>query len=151
VASTHDVYRQPGGKVCKLVVSLMTQYLLAALAGMWLADGIALLLAPRYIISQIRELLQHSPLFLRWEFLAIVIGLFLFASAQALNYQWLWVTLAVAMIIKGAVLSMAPPSWQRPIIDWCLERDDIDYRFWGLGLCTLAILLLHALGWLGQR
>jgi hypothetical protein len=27
----------------------------------------------------------------------------------------------------------------------------VDYRFWGLGLCTLAVLLLHALGWIGNR
>jgi hypothetical protein len=27
----------------------------------------------------------------------------------------------------------------------------VDYRFVGIGLCTLAALLLHALGWLGQE
>ena len=26
---------------------------------------------------------------------------------------------------------------------------DIDYRIRGLGLCTLAVLLLYALGWIG--
>jgi len=31
------------------------------------------------------------------------------------------------------------------------EIVDLDYRFVGIGLCTLAALLLHALGWLGQE
>ena len=33
---------------------------------------------------------------------------------------------------------------------WCVGREDIDYRFRGLGLCTLAVLLLYALGWIGR-
>lgn len=28
--------------------------------------------------------------------------------------------------------------------------EDIDYRIRGLGLCTLAVLLLYALGWIGR-
>jgi hypothetical protein len=34
---------------------------MAALAGVWLANGIALLVASRYIITQVRELLQQVP------------------------------------------------------------------------------------------
>jgi len=34
--------------------------------------------------------------------------------------------------------------------DGLCVREDIDYRFCGLGLCTLAILLLYALGWIGR-
>jgi len=44
------------------------------------------------------------------------------------------------MIAKGAFLSI------RPVIEWNVGREDIDYCFWGLGLCVLAVLLLHALG-----
>ena len=54
------------------------------------------------------------------------------------------------MIAKGAFLSIGTHSWRGPVIDWYVGREDIDYRFWGLGLCTLAVLLLHALGWIGR-
>jgi hypothetical protein len=126
-------------------------YVLAALAGMWLADGMALLVAPRYIIAQVRGLLQHSPAILRWEFLAIIAGVFLFFAAQELPYYWLWMVMAGVMVAKGTFLSIGSPSWRKPVIDWCLGREDIDYRFWGLGLCALAVLLLHALGWIGRN
>ena len=124
----------------------MKDYALAALAGVWLADGIALLLAPRYIITQVRELLQQSPAILRWELLAIIGGVFLLFAAQELPYQWLWMMTAGGMIAKGASLSIGTHSWRGPVIDWCVGWEDIDYRFWGLGLCTLAVLLLYALG-----
>ena len=124
---------------------------LAALAGIWLADGMVLLLAPRHIMAQIRELVQQSPAILRWELLSIIGGVFLFFAAQELPYQSLWMVTAGGMIAKGAFLSIGPPSWRGPVIDWCVGREDTDYRFWGLGLCTLAVLLLHALGWIGRN
>lgn len=134
-----------------LVNPLVKDYALAALAGIWLTDGLALLIAPRFIITQVRELLQQSPAILRWELLAIIGGLFLLFIAQDLRYRWLWMTTAGGMIAKGVFLSIGPPSWRTPAIDWCVGREDIDYRFWGLGLCTLATLLLHALGWIGRN
>ena len=126
-------------------------YALAALAGIWLADGIVLLISPRYIIAQVREVLQQSPRILRWELLAIFGGALLLVAANDLPYPWLWVVTAGGMIAKGAFLSIGPPSWRKPVIAWCLEREDIDYRFWGLGLCMLAVLLFHALGWIGRN
>ena len=127
----------------------MRDYALAVLAGMWLADGIVLLIAPCYIIAQIREVLQQSPGILRWELLAIFGGALLLFAANDLPYRWLWVVTAGGMIAKSAFLSIGPPSWRTPVIEWCLAREDIDYRFWGLSLCMLAVLLFHALGWIG--
>ena len=124
---------------------------MAALGGVRLADGMALLAAPRYIITQVRELVQQSPAILRWELLAIIGGVFLFFSAQKLPYQSLWMVTARGMIAKGVFLSIGSHSWREPVIDWCVGREDIDYRFWGLSLCALAILLLHALGWIGRN
>ena len=49
----------------------------------------------------------------------------------------------------GAFLSIETHSWGGPVIDWCGGRAGVDYRFRGLGLSTLAILLLYALGWIG--
>ena len=92
---------------------------MAALAGIWLADGMALLVAPRYIITQVRELLQQSPAILRWELVAIIGGVFLFFAAQELPYQWLWMVTAGGMIAKGAFLSIGTHSWRGPVIDWC--------------------------------
>jgi hypothetical protein len=77
-------------------------------------------------------------------------GIFLFFAAQELLYQWLWVMMAGGMIAKGAFLSIGPHSWRRLVIDWCVGRKDIDYRFCGLSLSALALLLLHALGWAGR-
>ena len=111
----------------------------------------ALDVSTRYIIAKVRELLQQSPTILRWELLAIIGGLFLFFAAQDLPYPWLWMVTAGGMIAKGAFLSIGPPSWRGPVIEWCVSRKDIDYRFWGLGLCALAVLLLHALGWIGRN
>ena len=129
----------------------MRDYALAALAGIWLADGVVLLLSPRYIIPQVREVLQQSQEILRWELLAIFGGALLLVAANDLPYPWLWVLTAGGMIAKGALLSIGPPSWRKRVIEWCLGREDIDYRFWGLSLCMLAVLLLHALGWIGRN
>jgi len=128
----------------------LKDYALAALAGIWLADGMALLLSPRFIITQFRELMQQSPALLRWEFLSIIGGVFLFFASQELSYQWLWMVTAGGMVAKGAFLLIGPQSWRGSVIEWCVSREDIDYRFWGLGLWTLAVLLLHALGWIGR-
>ena len=123
---------------------------MAALAGIWLADGILLLISPRDIIAQVREVLHQSPRILRWELLAIFGGALLLVAAKDLPYPWLWVLTAGGMIAKGAFLSIGPLSWRKPVIEWCLGREDIDYRFWGLSLCMLAVLLFHALGWIGR-
>jgi len=128
----------------------LKDYVLAALGGVWLADGMALLVAPRYIITQVRDLVHQSPAVLRWEFLTIIGGVFLFLGAPEFPYQSLWMVTAGGMIAKGACLSIGPHSWRGPVFDWCISREDVDSRFWGLGLCTLAVLLLHTLGWIGR-
>jgi hypothetical protein len=57
---------------------------------------------------------------------------------------------ARGMIAKVAFLSIGIHSWHGPVIDWCAGREDVDYRFWGLDHCALAVLLLYALGWIGR-
>lgn len=47
------------------------------------------------------------------------------------------------------------PIDRNAIVTWAGHRlvcrsEDIDLRFRGLGLCALAVLLLHALGWSGR-
>ena len=74
----------------------------------------------------------------------------MFFAAQALPCQWLWMVTAEGMIAKEVFLSIETHSWRGPVIDWYAGRLDIDYRFRGLGLCTLAVLLLFTLGWIGQ-
>ena len=75
----------------------------------------------------------------------------MFFAAPEFPYQSLWMVTAGGMIAKGAFLSIGPHSWRGPVFDWCVSREDMDYRLWGLGLCTLAVLLLHALGWIGSN
>jgi uncharacterized protein YjeT (DUF2065 family) len=125
-------------------------YLLAAIAGVWMADGVALLLAPRHVITRLREVLTLSPAMLRLEGVAACLGILLLLGTEGLHYQPLWMITGAAMVMKGVFLAVGPEQWKQWVVGWCLEREDVDYRFWGLGLCTLALLLLRALGWLGS-
>ena len=124
------------------------KYVLAAVAGIWMADGLSLLVAPKIVIGQLRELLARSPWILNWQTLVAGLGLLLVIGSQGLQFQPLWAIVGSVMIVKGGFLALAPDPVKRQVLDWCLHREEIDYRFWGLGLCTLAMLLLHALGWL---
>lgn len=129
----------------------MKEYALAMIAGMWLADGIALLALPRFIINHLR-LAVHMPTALwPWQLLAITAGAVLLIAGFDLRYQPLWTCIAAGMMAKGIFLAGAPGAWRDRVVSWLLAREDVDYRLWGLGLCTLAVLLLHALGWLGRE
>lgn len=125
------------------------KYVLAAIAGVWMADGLALLVAPRHVIERVREFLAGSPAVLRWEAVAVGLGIILLLGTRDLSYQPLWTITGAAMVLKGLFLTIGPDPWRQGIIEWCLRRDEVDYRLVGLGLCTLAVLLLHALGWVG--
>ncbi|MGH7256667.1 MAG: hypothetical protein ACREI3_12930 [Nitrospirales bacterium] len=114
-----------------------------------MADGLALLVAPRQVIERVRELLRLTPSILRWEGIAICLGLVVVFGAQALPYQPLWTVAGVVMMVKGLFFLLGPDLWRRGLVDWCLRREEIDYRLVGICLCALAVLLLHALGWLG--
>jgi uncharacterized protein YjeT (DUF2065 family) len=127
------------------------KYFLAAIAGIWMADGLALLVAPRHVIARVREVLSLSPRMLRWEGVAASLGILLVIGAQELHYQLLWTIAGLTMLLKGLFLAAGPDQWRHQVLEWCLRREEVDYRFWGLGLCMLAILLLHALGWVGSE
>ncbi len=130
---------------------MMKDYALAAIAGIWLADGLSLLLVPRFVVERLREVLRQQPTIWTWQWLSVVAGAVLLVAALPLRYQPLWVLAALAMLTKGLFLALGPESWRSRLVGWCLNREDVDYRFIGIGLCTLAALLLHALGWLGQE
>jgi uncharacterized protein YjeT (DUF2065 family) len=129
----------------------MSDYALAAIAGIWLADGLSLLLAPRFVVERLREVIRQQPTIWTWQWLSVVAGAVLLIAALPIRYQPLWVLTALAMLIKGLFLALGPEAWRSRLVKWCLNREDVDYRFVGIGLCTLAALLLHALGWLGQE
>ena len=129
----------------------MKEYALAIIAGMWLADGVVLVAVPRFIIDQVRTAIQIKTAFWPWQLFAVVAGIVLFWGGLELRYQPLWICAAGGMVCKGLFLSFAPAPWRDRLVAWSLGREDVDYRFWGLGLCTLALLLLHALGWIGQE
>jgi uncharacterized protein YjeT (DUF2065 family) len=123
------------------------KYVLAAIAGVWMADGVALLVAPRQVIARMRDVLALSPAVLRWEGVAICLGLVLLLGTEGVPYQPVWLITGVSMVFKGIFLTSGPERWRRPLLQWCLDREDVDYRFVGLWLCALAFLLLQALGW----
>ena len=128
----------------------MNPYVLAAIAGIWLADGISLLVAPRFVIERVRETLQGSPALWLWQLISTMAGIVLLLGTLEFPYQPLWTITAIVMMLKGMFLAWGSPAWRSLLVEWCLQREDVDYRFVGIGLCTLAVLLLHALGWLGH-
>lgn len=128
----------------------MTRYILAAIAGIWMADGLALLIAPLLVMRRLQDSLTENPQMLRWEAVSIVLGLMLLIWSTPLPYQPLWWMTGSAMIIKGGFLTWGPAAWHTPLLSWCFAREAIDYRFVGLWLCMLAVLLLHALGLLHE-
>jgi hypothetical protein len=128
----------------------MKDYALAFLAGIWLADGVSLLLAPRVVMERLREITLKVPGIFRWQILSLVAGVALLFLGLDLIYQPIWIIVASGMIGKGLLLWLGPAKLRERVLAWCVAREDVDYRFWGLGLCALAMLLLHALGWMGQ-
>ncbi len=94
-------------------------------------------------------MLIQAPHLLRWELASLWLGLILLFFTAHLPYQPLWWVTGLAMVVKGWFIVWGPPAWRDPVLTWCLNRDAVDYRFVGLWLCTLAVLLLHALGLLG--
>jgi len=130
---------------------VLIRYVLAMIAGIWMADGLALLVAPRHVMAQVRDVLAIAPKIMSWEGLAAGLGVCLLAGTRGLHYEMLWAMTGTAMVVKGVFLMVGPEPWRQRALEWCLRREDIDYRFWGLGLCTLSILLLHASGWIGTQ
>ncbi len=125
------------------------KYVLAALAGIWMADGLSLLVAPRFVMERVREALAAAPTLVRWESVGVAFGAALLLGTGGLLYELLWTVAGAAMIGKGLFIAWGPEPARQQVVEWCLAREDVDYRFWGLALCALAVLLLHALGWLG--
>lgn len=123
-------------------------YLLLAIAGLWMADGLALLVAPLWIVGQVRQALSTSPSLLKWSGLTLVGGMILLLQASDLPYQVLWMVTGFAMVAKGGFFLLSNDDIRQSVLQWGLSREAVDYRFWGLGLCTLSLLLIHASGWL---
>ncbi len=122
-------------------------FLLFFIAGLWMADGVALIFSPERVIATLRQTLVMSPGFLRWGGVGALLGLLLLAGTWGIAYQPLWVVVGLSMIAKGIFLYAGSDRWRYRIVLWCLEREPVDYRMWGFGLCTLSVLLLDALNW----
>ena len=123
-------------------------YLLMAIAGLWMADGLALLVAPLRTVVLVRQALSTSPSLLKWSGLTLVGGMILLLQASDLPYQVLWMVTGFAMVAKGGFFLLSNDDMRQSVLQWSLSREAVDYRFWGLGLCTLSLLLIHASGWL---
>lgn len=124
----------------------MLDILLIALMAVWLLDGIALLANPQGVVHAVRELLARRGGAPRWWALSSMLGIALFLLPSSVPYRALWLVVGSSMVIKGLFLAFAPARWRDSFLAWCLSREDVDYRFWGLGLCALAIVLWHSLG-----
>lgn len=121
------------------------KYLLAAIALIWLADGLALLTTPRPVVTLLRQALTASPGLLRWEGLAAALGVVLLLASPGLWLGALWGVTGAMMITKGLFLVLGPPALRQRALEWWFSREDVDYRFCGVGLCTLAVLMFRTL------
>lgn len=111
----------------------------------WLFDGLALLVAPRQVISVLRDVItQYGGVRRGWA-VTSALGIALLWLPASFSFQPLWLAVACAMLAKGLFIGLAPARWRDPLVAWSLSREAIDYRFWGLGLCTLALLLWQGL------
>ncbi len=119
------------------------------IAGMWLADGVSLLVAPRLVIDHMHTAIQINTALWPWQLFTVVAGIVLFVARIGLRYQPLWICAAGGMLCKEFFLAFAPAQRRKRLVAWSLAREDVDYRFCGLDLCTLAVLFLHAVGWFG--
>ena len=121
-------------------------YLLMAVAGLWMVDGLALLIAPLRMIALLEESLVASPSIMNWSGLSAVLGVILLVEGGELSYYPLWLIAGLAMLGKGIFFLWASDEQCVMVLRWCLKREAVDYRFWGLGLCALSLLLLDSVG-----
>ncbi len=121
-------------------------WLLMAIAGLWLADGLVLVVAPLWIIGRMRHVFTAFPAMTTWSGVTLVAGLILLLESPGLAYHVLWLAAGAAMVVKGGFFLLADDDTRHAVVAWCLNREAVDYRFWGLGLCALSLLLIHALG-----
>lgn len=121
-------------------------YLLMAIAGLWMADGLALLFAPLRMMALLKESLAASPSILNWSVMSAAVGGILLFQVGELPYHPLWLVTGIIMMAKGLFFLLASSEHRLLVVKWCLTREAVDYRFWGLALCTLALLLLDAVG-----
>ena len=121
-------------------------YLLVAIAGLWMADGLALLFAPLRMVALLKESLVSSSSIVNWSGLSAVLGVILLIQGGELLYHPLWLITGLAMLGKGIFFLRASDEQRAVVLRWCLNRESVDYRFCGLGLFTLSLLLLDAVG-----
>ena len=126
-------------------------YLLMAIAGMWMADGLVLLVAPLRVIALLKESLAVSPSIINWSGISAVLGVILLFQISELPYHPLWLVIGLVMVAKGLFFLLASLEYRHLIVKWCVNREAVDYRFWGLALCTLSVLLLDSVGLLGAK
>lgn len=96
----------------------------------------------------VRQALLTSTSLAKWSGLTLVGGMILLLQASDLTYQILWIVTGLAMVAKGGFFLLSNDEMCQSVLQWCLSREAMDYRFWGLGLCTLSVLLIHSCGWL---
>ena len=105
-----------------------------AIAGLWMADGLALLVAPFRMIALLKESLVVSPSIMNWSGLSVVLGLILLIQGGELPYHPLWLVTGLAMLGKGIFFLLASDEQRAMVLEWCLEREAVDYRFFRLPL-----------------
>lgn len=126
-------------------------YLLMAIAGLWMADGLVLLVAPLRAIALLKESLAVSPSIINWSAISAALGVILLFQMSELPYHPLWLVIGLVMIVKGLFFLLASLEYRHLVVKWCMNREAVDYRFWGLALCTLSVLLLDSVGALGGK
>jgi hypothetical protein len=100
----------------------MVVIILFFIAGLWMADGVALLVAPERMIATLRQSLIVAPGFLKWGGVAAILGIVLLFGTRGIPYQPLWIFVGVSMIAKGIFLYAGSDLWRLRIVDHSLWR-----------------------------
>ncbi|MEX5212899.1 MAG: hypothetical protein NW703_01930 [Nitrospiraceae bacterium] len=129
----------------------MLHGILTLLAVTWAIDGLALVFSPRTAMELLRNYLDRDTGLSRWWGLTGLMGLALLVLPEMFRFQPLWLLVGGAMILKGLFVGLAPETWRKPAVAWSVSREDVDYRLWGLALCTFALLLGKGLGAFGSQ
>ena len=75
--------------------------LLMVIAGLWMADGLALLVVPLRMIALLEESLVAYPSLVNWSLLSSVLGAVLILQVEELPYHLFWLVIGLLMITKG--------------------------------------------------
>ena len=117
-------------------------WFLYGLALFWIAAGTLFIL----YTEESRRVLRNSTAEIKPKLLAfipMVVGILLIFSASASGAFWFILILGLLAIGKGAYFLLGPHGQTKALLDWWFKSaQDRTYRFWGLVMIILGMVVL---------